>query len=122
MNALIAEGVVVEIADGTFEVAEPLSWEPAPQGCKPGWLFKEGQFIDPDAKTDEEKAADDLSYLRSERNKLLLKSDWTQYPDSPLADAKKLEWAEYRQSLRDITQTFQSVNDDGFAWPQEPTA
>lgn len=32
----------------------------------------------------------------------LAASDWTQLPDSPLSDAKKAEWAVYRQALRDI--------------------
>jgi len=41
--------------------------------------------------------------LRKRRNQLLQESDWTQLPDSPLTDAKKTEWATYRQSLRDVT-------------------
>ena len=40
--------------------------------------------------------------LRSERDKLLAASDWTQLPDSPLSDSKKEEWATYRQQLRDL--------------------
>ena len=39
----------------------------------------------------------------SSRNQLLVASDWTQLPDVALTDEKKLEWAEYRQKLRDIT-------------------
>ena len=41
--------------------------------------------------------------LRRRRNQLLQESDWTQCLDSPLTDAKKTEWATYRQSLRDVT-------------------
>jgi hypothetical protein len=41
--------------------------------------------------------------VRRRRNQLLQESDWTQFNDSPLTDAKKTEWATYRQSLRDIT-------------------
>jgi len=41
--------------------------------------------------------------LRRRRNQLLQESDWTQFSDSPLTDAKKTEWATYRQSLRDVT-------------------
>ena len=40
--------------------------------------------------------------LRSERDKLLAASDWTQLPDSPLSDSKKAEWVTYRQQLRDL--------------------
>ncbi len=39
---------------------------------------------------------------RSERNKLLLETDWTQITDSPLTSEKKTEWANYRQALRDL--------------------
>lgn len=41
--------------------------------------------------------------IRSTRNRLLVESDWTQLPDSPLSTEKKAEWAIYRQALRDIT-------------------
>jgi hypothetical protein len=44
--------------------------------------------------------------LRSIRNSLLSNSDWTQLPDSPLTEAKRAEWATYRQTLRDITETY----------------
>ena len=43
-----------------------------------------------------------LFELRTERDRLLVESDWTQSPDSPLTDEKKKEWATYRQSLRDL--------------------
>lgn len=39
--------------------------------------------------------------IRTQRNALLLASDWTQIPDYPGAD--KQTWATYRQALRDIT-------------------
>ena len=40
---------------------------------------------------------------RSERDKLLKDSDWTQLADKGgLADSKVTEWATYRQSLRDL--------------------
>ena len=44
--------------------------------------------------------------VREVRDKLLQQSDWTQLPDSPLSDAKRAEWATYRQALRDITETY----------------
>lgn len=60
----------------------------------------------------------ELSDLRAVRNFKLQASDWTQGSDVP--DSIKTPWATYRQSLRDITVTYQSMNDDGFAWPTEP--
>jgi len=55
--------------------------------------------------------------LRTERNALLVSSDWTQYNDSPLDEAKA-EWATYRQELRDLP-----ANTDDPAnptWPDAP--
>lgn len=55
---------------------------------------------------------------RSERDRLLLNSDWTQLPDSPLDATSKSAWADYRQDLRDITSqtTFPYV----ITWPTAP--
>ena len=39
---------------------------------------------------------------RSERNKLLSDTDWTQVADSPLSNDKKTEWANYGTALRDL--------------------
>lgn len=44
--------------------------------------------------------------VRAVRNYLLSQCDWTQLPDSPLTEAKRAEWATYRQALRDITETY----------------
>ena len=70
-----------------------------------------------------EKTARDeshMGYLRTERNEKLVASDWTQAPDhsSPLADAKRVEWATYRQSLRDLPTTDMTAWPD--VWPTEP--
>ena len=40
--------------------------------------------------------------LRGRRDMFLQESDWTQFNDSPLSEAKKTEWATYRQELRDL--------------------
>jgi len=47
---------------------------------------------------------------RHQRNNLLAECDWTQLPDSPLSDAAKLEWQNYRQALRDLPDTHEAVN------------
>ena len=60
----------------------------------------------------------ELSELRQERDKRLLASDWTQGADSPLSDEVKSEWQVYRQALRDITNTYSSL--DGVVWPEKP--
>jgi hypothetical protein len=59
--------------------------------------------------------ANKASQVRSERNKKLTASDWTQIADST---ADKALWATYRQALRDIT------SQAGFPWtiewPEQP--
>jgi hypothetical protein len=41
--------------------------------------------------------------LKSIRGWMLSESDWTQTPDSPLDEETKLEWRNWRQAMRDIT-------------------
>jgi len=60
--------------------------------------------VDPHVvKTKTADAPDYTAKHRAMRNTMLSGSDWTQGVDSPLSDAKKLEWQTYRQALRDIT-------------------
>ena len=61
----------------------------------------------------------ELLMLREERNKKLAATDWTQFNDSPLSDSKKTEWSTYRQALRDITSSTQSIF--SVTWPTEPS-
>lgn len=59
--------------------------------------------------------------LRSERNKKLSQSDWTQMPDSPLSDVEKGWWATYRQQLRDLPQNVGEITSlDDVVWPIPP--
>lgn len=60
-----------------------------------------------------------LEQIRAERNQLLLETDWTQIPDSPLSDAEREQYRRYRQALRDLPQKFSSVaNADGIQIPE----
>ena len=59
----------------------------------------------------------DLADLREQRDALLKDTDWTANSDVTMSDAMRT----YRQALRDITNTYQSMNDDGFAFPTKPT-
>ena len=67
---------------------------------------------------DESKAVKDAetaNSIRIERNSKLAECDWTQLADAPIDD---LEWAKYRQALRDIP------SQAGFPyeveWPKKP--
>jgi hypothetical protein len=53
--------------------------------------------------------------IRSRRNVFLSQSDWTQLEDSK---ENKESWAEYRQELRDIPQTFSTP--ESVIWPSKP--
>ena len=79
--------------------------------------------------TDEEYAERQAEYLAAEtemlnernretRNELLAASDWTQANDSPLTTAQKTKWKTYRQALRDITNTYKSI--ENVVWPTKP--
>ena len=71
-------------------------------------------------KTPEELQAEinaQWNVIRAERNSLLSASDWTQLPDSPLTIEQKQSWAEYRQSLRDVTLQSDPFN---ITWPIAP--
>jgi len=62
-----------------------------------------------------------LEILRLKRDALLTASDWTQVNDSPLTDAKKAEWATYRQALRDLpSQYSDNDNFDDVVFPTQP--
>lgn len=67
--------------------------------------------------TAEEIEAAAFIELRYTRDKLLSECDWTQMPDSPLSEEKKLEWATYRQALRDLPST---VDINNIVYPNKP--
>ena len=63
-----------------------------------------------------------VSSMRNLRNSILVSTDWTQLPDSPLSPSKKAEWATYRQSLRDIPSNYPSATSlDDVNWPSQPS-
>lgn len=71
------------------------------------------------ATVDEEaKAAHESKAIRTERDRLLTASDWTQLTDSPLTETDRLAWAEYRQELRNVPQ--QADFPGTVQWPVHP--
>ena len=84
----------------------------------------EGEFVQVDGQwtlpmvAENKPQAEVEQHVRSVRDELLILSDWTQMPDSPLDDSIKDSWATYRITLRDIsTQTGFPVN---ITWPTAP--
>lgn len=70
-----------------------------------------------DAKVTEIENAKPLKKLRDKRNRLLAETDWWALPDSPTMTQAQTN---YRQALRDITDSYSSMDDEGFAWPTKP--
>ena len=61
---------------------------------------------------------DRIAYLRHVRDLLMGCTDWTQANDSPLTEAQRAAWATYRQSLRDLPETYSG--DGPIPWPVAP--
>ena len=66
------------------------------------------------AKKDELVAAEPLRLLREERNRLIAETDWWASSDLTMT----AEQTAYRQALRDITDTYSSL--DNVVWPTKP--
>jgi hypothetical protein len=66
MKALIFDNKVVQVEVSEFEVSEALTWmDNAPDGCKAGWLLKDGVLVappEPPERTYDEKRKSE--YLR----------------------------------------------------------
>jgi len=59
-------------------------------------------------------AAEPMKELRAERDKLIAATDWWASSDLTMTDAQTA----YRQSLRDITEDYDSLDD--VVWPTKP--
>ena len=59
-----------------------------------------------------------IEYLRDERNHKLKDSDWIVTKSLEAGEPVPDAWKTYRQALRDITDTYDSLND--VVWPERP--
>jgi len=79
---------------------------------------EEGTAAEQEAAYKSRRDAEQSANVRQDRNRKLAESDWTQLDDTPTA--KKLDWATYRQLLRDLP-----AQDDfpwSVEWPVPPEA
>lgn len=90
-----------ENADATAIVSSDLS------GMSVTWS-------DISSKVTELRNAEPLKKLREERNKKLEETDWWASSDLTITQAQ----SDYRQALRDITNTYTSLDD--VVWPTKP--
>jgi hypothetical protein len=76
---------------------------------------EEATAAEQEAEYKARRDAEQANNIRQERNQRLSQCDWTQLDDSP--GSQKLEWATYRQELRDLP------TQSGFPWQVDwPTA
>ena len=81
-------------------------------------IVGEGEYIVEGRLEAEQNPEGALANIRMARDVLLLQSDWTQMPDSPLSQEQRQAWADYRQALRDLPQS--NLDLDAVKWPQQP--
>ena len=121
MYAKIENDVIIHIApsamdDGTWiEINEFKMNESYCYNVDTNSIEIDNNPPEPPAPTDEEFALINLQILRDERNARLAATDWMANSDVTMSDA----WRDYRQALRDITNTYS--NRDEVVWPTPPT-
>ena len=89
------------------------NWNTAKLGTQPTLASIDSQISDAEIE-----AKMMWKKIRKERNQLLKDSDYIMVSDAPITTEKKEEWETYRQSLRDIPQTFS--NPDEVVYPTKP--
>lgn len=110
-KALIHDGAVVQIADAEFDVHPSMTWVDCSSDVQVGWFYDGSSFsAQVETLNDEQKLAE----LRIERNFLLASTDWWALSDHTMTQAQ----IDYRQALRDITETYSSLDD--VVWPDAP--
>ena len=70
----------------------------------------------PDYNPDERALEQEADEVRTQRDALLVESDWAVLPDAPVADEQA--WKDYRQALRDVPQQAGFPTD--INWPSKP--
>ena len=83
--------------------------------------YVQSHFVGDDSAKDARILSDEWTRIRTERDKLLTESDWTQANDTPLSDADVAKWKTYRTSLRDLPSDQSSKTKySDITWPTKP--
>jgi len=118
MKALILNGVVADLHENGFEVHSSMSWVDCDDNVAVGWTYDGKTF-----KTNEITltAEQKLNEVRIERDKFLKMSDWVVIKEREEGGSVSnfADWKKYRQELRDITNTYKSLED--VKWPTAPS-
>ena len=93
---------------------------PNPGGGTRYWVVDEDAqtVVNDQVQADADALENSWANLRTERDSLLVSSDWTQAADSPLTDEVKTSWVTYRQELRDLPANTDDPADP--TWPDAP--
>lgn len=117
--AIIENDKVDNIVVAEPEFAKEQGWiaiEYESSVCE-GWGYVDGQFVPPPRDLEAEWQS-----IRDERDRLLEESDAYVLPDrwNLMTPEKQLEWASYRQALRDIPEIY-AAEPRALVWPIKPT-
>ncbi len=83
--------------------------------------YIQSHFIKDDTAKDKRILDAEWVNIRTERDKLLTESDWTQGNDTPLSAADVAKWKTYRTSLRDLPSDQSSKTKySDITWPTKP--
>ena len=84
--------------------------------------YVQTHFVGDDTAKDARLLAEQWTLIRTERDRLLTESDWTQSSDTALASAKVTAWATYRTKLRTLPadQSSETTYTD-ITWPPQPS-
>jgi hypothetical protein len=104
--AIVENGKVVNVALSETALAD--NWIQSDE-AQIGWDYDGTNFIAPP------EPVPTVEEVRTERDRLLKASDWTQVADAPVDQAA---WAEYRQALRDVPE--QEGFPENVVWPTKP--
>ena len=119
MKAAVQDGVVVDIhPENGYECHPSITWVDCDDKVKHGWTYDGKTF-----KTNEPSftAEEELDRLRAKRNAILQASDWVVIKEREEGGTVTnfADWKEYRQKLRDITNTYKTLAK--VKWPTAPS-
>ena len=118
MKALVLDGKVIDVSEKEFEVHSSMSWVDCDDKVALGWTYDGKSF-----KTNEPSftAEEELDRLRAKRNAILQASDWVVIKEREEGGTVTnfADWKEYRQKLRDITNTYKTLAK--VKWPTAPS-
>ena len=107
----------------TLHTGQWFGWSDASNKIYANLVIHDDQYGMPtqaslEAELASRQAAHPWRVVRGNRDDLLRDSDWTAVTDSALGGAEQTAWAEYRQELRDIPQTYDDA--ESVVWPDAP--